>query len=663
MAFKNLEQRYTENVEKLYRGATLKFDNGRASTGANDDPLITRRIGKGYWLRSEGRMLPIASAIADVKRLTLFTFSTRGVLFLAKQQLLQTGNTFEQTRLINPVFAIGNAVPFLHIRRHLRPIRSLLGKTDTSYTNVKKLGQLQKSTYDGFTQNAGGGIVQSLKKLAGPITSTISAFTAKKNIGEELGYDEAGWAQTRPELGKTPADYFIPKLLLPVDLPVLSSIALGARSPGAPTVLPGNAAAGRVGFLFGGSVYTTQFPLGRQKYGAMGLRWDGTYKTYLENRPAPGGPPEHRNPKPYDPTNPGNTGGDDATSSPPSVSNSGELTTKYDDGSHKSIIEEQRVEYQKRMAPATGDRFLAYFESRAPAIISIDGGTNARDLATAARIGDGGRTKKLSYIKDPSNRLDGNNQTLKPYKKIESSFDDPIDVKFAMGNDTPVRFRAYIKNLTQTVSPQYKDYQYVGRIEKFINYVSVQRTISFALGIIAFSEEEIDAVWTRINYLTGMVYPYGWTRGIFQPNIIFVTIGNVYYDQPGYVTSLTTNFNDLTETWDIDREVPIAATMNMQFTLIEKRATTAASPFYGITEDLTDQFGSSETDSPPTAGETQTVLVEVRDSSVTTQRAVQELRGIPVPRPPIPRLNTTVPILPSNTFLRGTTLNNTSTIG
>jgi hypothetical protein len=184
MAFKNLEQRYNENVEQLYRGATQKFDGGRSSIGANDDPLITRRIGSGYWRRGESRALPLASSVEDVKRLTLFTFSTRGVLFLAKQQLLQTGNTFEQTRVLNPAFTVGNAVPFLHIRRHLRPIRSLLGKTDASYNNVKKLGQLQKETYDRWVNELSP--VRFLKKI--PVIGQIaSATTAKKNIGEELG--------------------------------------------------------------------------------------------------------------------------------------------------------------------------------------------------------------------------------------------------------------------------------------------------------------------------------------------------------------------------------------------------------------------------------------------------------------------------------------------
>jgi len=260
MAFTNLEKRYNQTVNKLYKGATTKFENGKPSTGRNDDPLVVRRVGDGYFggaSRALGRALPVTSALQDVKRLTLFTFSVRGVTFLLKQQLLQTGNTFEQTRLINPVFAIGNAVPFLHLRRHLRPLNTLLKKTDTSYSNVRKLGQLQKSTYDSFTKNATGGIKGLLKKIAGPITSTISAFTAKKNVGDDFGYDADGWKKTRPELGTKDSDY------------ILSFVNPTVRFKYGGVLNPENET-----FVFSNTIRYGAIPNGAG-------RWDGLYKTYF----------------------------------------------------------------------------------------------------------------------------------------------------------------------------------------------------------------------------------------------------------------------------------------------------------------------------------------------------------------------------------------------
>jgi len=593
MSFKSLEQRFNEKVNALYAGAKTKFDNGRPSTGANDDPLIVRKPGDGYFTIADkigGRSLPINSTIQDVKRLTLFTLSVRGIAFLAKQQLLQTGNTFEQTRLINPAFVVGNGVPFLHLRRHLRPITGgpggpLIGKTDTSYANVRKIGQLQKTTYNSFTENAGGGIGNFFKKLAGPITSTISAVTAKKNVGEDFGYDGKGWEQTRPELGREDKDYIV-----------------GFNAPA---------------FRFGGRIQTQTFS--GQLYGAIpnGVgNWNGEYTTYinLTNEAKKWGPRTWRrhfpfNISPYQ----------DIILSEPADSRS--IKTKYETfefeesvisdtmpdvdlgTSIPDILDTVRVEYgvtnRSRWYDLNANGqgqpmpYLKYFVAD-PESIS-DGAqfdptnlrsTNARDLAQNRTD----TTKKISYIKDPSNfTVNTGQRVLEPYKYINGAtdgFEDAITVSFAMANDESIKFRAFITDLSENVTPTYNALQYIGRIEKFINYTGVQREASFKLSILAFSEEELDGVWRRINYLTGLAFPYGFTRGILQPNILRLTIGQVYVNQPGYISSLNKSFKEVTETWDLDREVPIGATMDMRFTIIEKKTKIAESPFYGITETM-----------------------------------------------------------------------------
>jgi len=508
MSFKNLEQRFNENAKKLYAGATSKFDNGKPSKGKNDDPLIVRAPGKGYWTKIESRGLPLSSALQDFKRITLFTLSTRGILFLAKQQLLQTGNTFEQTRLLNPLFAIGNAVPFLHVKRNLRPLGELIGKTDTSYENVKKLGQIQVTTFNTLTQkfdsnkskfwrelesNLNGKSAESGTKLPtsavtklksvtnaafSPIKNTLSAVTAKRNIG-----DGKEWDATRPEL---------------------SSMT-------------------QIIDAFNAKYFKEQEQLSEEES--------------LLTRPVVG------------------------------------------EGAPDPIISQ-----------APGRSFLRYFKGGEGSIKTdssnsdLGSTTNARDMAVPH--------KKVSYIQDTSNieMRYPNPKISKPsYNTLNSNFDDPIVVSFAMGTDDPIRFRAYIKDLQQSATPEYKSYQYIGRMEKFVNYTGVQREISFKLGIIAFSKEEISGVWKRINYLTGLVFPYGVYKGIFQPNVTKLTIGDVYRDQPGYVTSLSTNFNELAESWEIDNgiQVPISAVMDIKFIIIEKSGLrTADSAFYGITETM-----------------------------------------------------------------------------
>lgn len=237
--------------------------------------------------------------------------------------------------------------------------------------------------------------------------------------------------------------------------------------------------------------------------------------------------------------------------------------------------------------------FLKYFVPENPnVIISRGGGTNARDLSNAAG-------RNLKYVRDPLNYETEGGNTLPRYNTLPTAGEngnqhttddngnkiDPILVSFAMGNDHHVQFRAFIRDINQRASPEYKTYQYIGRIEKFISYVTVQREVSFKLDVLAMSKDELDVVWKRINFLTSLVFPYGVTKGILQPNIVRMTIGKIFVDQPAYITSLGTTFNEISESWDIDREVPIAATFDLSMSIIEKSTMTANKPFFGIVEE------------------------------------------------------------------------------
>lgn len=508
MSFKNLEDRFNKTVDKLYAGANTKFADGKPSRGRTDAPLLTRKPGDSQaGIRVEGRSLPFVSAARDLKRLTLFSISTNGLKFLAKQQLLQTGNTFEMTRIINPLFVVGNAIPFLHVKRNARPLSEFAGKTDTSDSNVRKLGQMQVGSYNDLRSawktpqfikvtspasakksNIFGILGKAAKNLVAqaisPLKNTISALTAKRNIGDKFGYgdkysDYGGWNKSRPEMD---------------------------------TIV------------------------------ALVNSKNKEYQTSVEEL----------------------------------YKSNGEYTTP----------------------------FIKYFRSEG--ISSLPEGQSVNDNEPISiKIKKSAEEKRIiSYVKDPLNSTtspnkDGNyvGNARPPYRDLQMASvvdgnapmsadgtSDQIIVSFAMGNDDHVQFRAFIRDLQQTANPEYKEYQYIGRIEKFISYTTVRRTISFKLDILSFSPEELPVVWKKINYLTGLVFPYGVNRGILQPNICRLTIGQLYVNQPGYITQLQTNFTETSPMWDIDQQVPIGATLQMSYNLIEKQTALSDTPFYGITE-------------------------------------------------------------------------------
>lgn len=531
--FKNLEERYNDAVTRtdfppLYDKANKKFEGGRESTGKSDDQILTRAPGESQkGLKTQTRETFVVSAAQDNERLKRYLTGPKGVKFLLKQQTLQTGNTFASTRIINPLFVLGNTTPYVHTRRHLLPLSvsqiapalgGLIGgklgsmisfaggvanslglgkRASNDIAQLRKIAQLQQETYDSKKFNDSGNISKSLwkglKKVFNqtPLGKTISAVGAKRSMGEV----DDGWTKSRPELTHPESEQII--------------------------------------------VYKTNI------------------NTFFEDLTKNANTPDLKQP-----------------------------FLKYFDGNG--------IKSQDEGLPYLWNG-QGLFSDGVPIDTLIDG-VAATSFATKTRADTDPTTglpksRKISYIRDVTNKVQLSAESEKEYDSLRSiNFDDPINVSFAMGTKGHVQFRAFIKDLRLNLTPEYKTYQYIGRIEKFVNYVGVQREASFKLQVIAFSKEELDGVWTRINYLNGMVFPYGWNKGILQPNIVRLTIGNVFNDQPGYIASMDMNFEELTESWELDagKQVPMSATINMKFIIIEKVTKHAASPFYSITENMFD---------------------------------------------------------------------------
>jgi hypothetical protein len=587
MAFKNLEQRYTERSQALYAAATLKFDGGKASRGANDDPLIVRKPGDGYWGFGEGRGLPVRSAAQDVKRLTLFTLSSRGVLFLAKQQLLQTGNTFQATRLINPTFVVGNAVPFIRIQRHLDTSKGLLGAATQllglnalasfvygpqtySPESLRKTSYLQEETYNKLVRD-GKAKNFALRKISSPITALKNSVAALVTNPERKNY--------RPEIGDGKGQYFIRRLLSSGanNQPPGPETRLGKLVSKLKTAILQESPATKGTFKFGGAI------LKNPKYGP--LLSDSRFIKYIADK---GNSLDYSTERTLVPRR---TVNDDVNIR---LQNSG-IEYRSDAGVKDDILSNYTTKISAEITKSINARidtsrsYLKYFETSPGAGIknqseAINGSINARDV-------NRNTNKPIRYIKDPLNlprdeSFAANTKRLDVYKTLKNendATDDIINVSFAMSSDDPVQFRAFVSNINEQSTPQYKEYQYIGRVERYISYVSVKRSVGFKLVLVAYSEDELQTVWKKINYLTALTYPYNVYKGILQPNIVKLSLGNIYTDQPGYVTSIRSDFGGNISSWDIDKQVPHGATVDIQFDIIEKRGvTTAGTELYGI---------------------------------------------------------------------------------
>ncbi len=99
MAFKGLADRFDAKMDELYGHGSTK-DGG--PTGRNDEPYVEIKPNdeNREETNDDTRTFPIGSLKRDVKRVGKFLVSDRGLAFLLKQELLQTGNSFSETRII-----------------------------------------------------------------------------------------------------------------------------------------------------------------------------------------------------------------------------------------------------------------------------------------------------------------------------------------------------------------------------------------------------------------------------------------------------------------------------------------------------------------------------------------------------------------------------------
>lgn len=146
MAFSTLADRFEQKSKEIY--SRFSPSSGQFVTVKPDTDGV---FGSRSRIKNDNRSIPTVSVLRDTQRISRFLTSSDGVLFTAKQALLQTGNTFLNTKLYNPLSPALNVIPFLHIRRNvptnvLVPSPSGLLQSTTVNTVASRfetIGQLQ----------------------------------------------------------------------------------------------------------------------------------------------------------------------------------------------------------------------------------------------------------------------------------------------------------------------------------------------------------------------------------------------------------------------------------------------------------------------------------------------------------------------------------------
>jgi hypothetical protein len=189
------------------------------------------------------------------------------------------------------------------------------------------------------------------------------------------------------------------------------------------------------------------------------------------------------------------------------------------------------------------------------------------------------------------NQLQNNRILYDTITRVQKSKSDIIQFVFnSITNDEPIHFRALISTIKENTKSEYNETKYVGRTERFVTYAGAKRSVTLEFNIVAFSRLELDNMWTRINYLTGLAFPRkASTSGFMVPPLFRLTVGGIYDNQPCYVESLDFTLLDDSITFDIESEVSQRIAVSMTITLLEKRSAFYNSPFYEISKKIISQ--------------------------------------------------------------------------
>jgi hypothetical protein len=538
MTFSTLEERFNQISNQIYNRYAPSSDQYLSVKPNTSGPF-----GSKSRIKNDSRSVPTVSTVRDVARLTRFSNSPEGRLFIGKQLLLQTGNTFAETRLYNPANILINAVPFIGrgTTRHAgKPFGIRTLKTPTRDFR----GALQDETLNKFdVGGAGNGLLGQLK------TAVISPFKA-------YGY--------QPKLTEYFTDPAKEYYLRPEDRAFYSlPINLTWRREGNSSFYIHR---GRIDTDLGAQLFQVQ-PLGSRgnvkkernsvttavqqfiKFGIQQpqpfVRGSKTFKE-LENTLNTNG---YFLGKPLD-----------AQNLSPDIDNAVNAA--------QTISPDSLTKFPTVIDPYNGIRGTAGPATRiiSPFVVTPVGGGRSDTSLYKNIIGDPKDDNPVYATADKTDIIKFIFKTAEP-------------------DADPVHFRAFLSSLKQNVKPEFNEQRYIGRTERFVTYGGARRTATFEFNIVAFGQGETEQVWARVNYLTGLAFPRGVTNsGFMIPPLFRLTIGNIYNDQPCYIDALDYEFLEESITFDIDKEVSQCVKVNMSVILLEKRSRFYDSPFYAITE-------------------------------------------------------------------------------
>ena len=138
-------------------------------------------------------------------------------------------------------------------------------------------------------------------------------------------------------------------------------------------------------------------------------------------------------------------------------------------------------------------------------------------------------------------------------------------------------FQGIIDSLTESFAPNWNSEEVFGRPHPLWIYSNVNRSIGINFTIISKNFDDLDKVRQRADWLSKHTYP---TMSTAQGNVvsfksgplISMTIGNLFQDLNGFISSLEFDWNAL-QRWELTKNnvFPQGLKVNMRFNVLEKK--------------------------------------------------------------------------------------------
>ena len=177
-----------------------------------------------------------------------------------------------------------------------------------------------------------------------------------------------------------------------------------------------------------------------------------------------------------------------------------------------------------------------------------------------------------------------------PYGSRKLGETDVEDLDFVplifydMWNEKDIVFRtSNLGAITDTVTPEWTDQNFVGRSTGASTYQKTERKISFDFDVYPKTRQEFPILLEKVNYLVGLCYP-NLDKFMRQSGpLIKLTVGDILRSQMGFLTGCTVTFPD-DSPWEIDKGLRFTKRINLSidFSYIGGYIPVATGKHYGL---------------------------------------------------------------------------------